>query len=90
MIELARQNAAGATNVEFLLGTIEAIPLPGQSVHVVISNCVINLSSDASDLGESSFFALNGGSFAVIEPVYMHQRGPCCGRAPVPSRVGGS
>lgn len=48
MLELARANAdrAGATNVEFLLGTIEAIPLPDASVDVVISNCVINLSTD--------------------------------------------
>jgi len=48
MLELARANAekAGATNVEFLRGEIEAIPLPDASVDVVISNCVINLSTD--------------------------------------------
>jgi arsenite methyltransferase len=48
MLELARRNAAeaGATNVEFLKGYIEEIPLPDQSVDVVISNCVINLSAD--------------------------------------------
>jgi SAM-dependent methyltransferase len=48
MLELARRNAAeaGATNVEFLLGHIEDIPLPDHSVDVVISNCVINLSGD--------------------------------------------
>ena len=48
MLELARSNAtkAGATNVEFLKGEIEAIPLPDDSVDVVISNCVINLSTD--------------------------------------------
>ena len=47
MLALARENQrkAGATNVEFLKGTIEAIPLPDQSVDVIISNCVINLSS---------------------------------------------
>ena len=48
MLELARQNAAeaGATNVEFLKGTIESIPLPDASVDVVISNCVVNLAAD--------------------------------------------
>jgi arsenite methyltransferase len=48
MLELARRNAdaAGATNVEFVRGTIEEMPLPDASVDVVISNCVINLSAD--------------------------------------------
>ena len=48
MLELARRNAAeaGATNVSFVKGTIEAIPLPDASVDVVISNCVINLAAD--------------------------------------------
>src|SRR5436190_19608145 len=48
MLALARENQekAGATNVEFLKGTIERIPLPDSSVDVVISNCVIHLSSD--------------------------------------------
>jgi arsenite methyltransferase len=48
MLELAQQNAAaaGVSNVEFLKGMIEAIPLPAESVDVVISNCVINLAAD--------------------------------------------
>ena len=48
MLELARSNAArvGATNVTFLKGHIEDIPLPDDTVDVVISNCVINLSTD--------------------------------------------
>jgi arsenite methyltransferase len=48
MLALAQRNAAevGATNVEFLKGTIEAIPLPADSVDVVISNCVVNLAAD--------------------------------------------
>lgn len=48
MLALAQRNAAeaGATNVEFLKGTIEAIPLPGASIDVVISNCVVNLAAD--------------------------------------------
>jgi ubiquinone/menaquinone biosynthesis C-methylase UbiE len=50
MLELARRNAAeaGATNVEFLKGYIEEIPLPDNSVDVVISNCVINLSATST------------------------------------------
>lgn len=48
MLELARRNAteAGATNVEFMKGEIEALPLPDRSVDVIISNCVVNLSVD--------------------------------------------
>src|SRR4029079_16687125 len=48
MLDVAPKNQAeaGATNVEFLQGTIEAIPLPDASVNVIISNCVINLSTD--------------------------------------------
>ena len=50
MLALAQRNAAdvGATNVEFLKGTIEALPLPADSVDVVISNCVVNLAADKS------------------------------------------
>ncbi|MFV2061964.1 MAG: arsenite methyltransferase [Chloroflexota bacterium] len=50
MLQLARKNAAeaGATNVEFVKGTIESIPLPDASVDVVISNCVVNLAADKS------------------------------------------
>jgi arsenite methyltransferase len=48
MLDLARANAAqaGATNIEFLKGTIEDIPLPDDSVDVVITNCLIHLSVD--------------------------------------------
>jgi arsenite methyltransferase len=70
--ELARRNAteAGATNVEFLKGRIESIPLPDASVDVVISNCVINLSTDkAAVLGEIARVLRPGGRMGVSDVV---------------------
>lgn len=60
MLALARANAtrAGATNVEFLQGTIEAIPLPDSSIDVIISNCVINLSTDKPAVFAEAFRVL--------------------------------
>jgi arsenite methyltransferase len=90
MLALARENQrkAGSENVEFLKGEIENIPLPDNSVDVVISNCVINLSADKDRVLQEAFRVLKPGGRFVVSDVVTRGEVPPGVRENMPLWVG--
>jgi arsenite methyltransferase len=90
MVELARSNQAkaGVSNVEFLKGDIESIPLPDNSVDVVISNCVINLAADKAQVLRETFRVLRPGGRLAVSDIVARREVPASLRSSMELWVG--